>query len=123
MTWKHALQKYEKFRITQGHSEASLFAVLNPRGLDAISIRKFATAVSEYCLPISYFEGYCLGCACDQHQRNEVTLKDIVYLQGLSGPVMSVTNLLEGHPVFPDWLAGRDDFQNYFAEWEEGKVG
>jgi hypothetical protein len=35
---------------------------------------------------------------------------------------MSVPDLLEGHPFFPEWLANRDDFQNQFAEWEEGKV-
>jgi hypothetical protein len=81
---------------------ASLFAVLNPRGLDALPIRNFAVSLrkhhffaiilscrlasrdvytDEYCPTISYFEGFCLGCACDLYQRNEITLKDIVYLQ------------------------------------------
>jgi hypothetical protein len=45
-----------------------------------------------------------------------------VLAQNLSGSAMSVPDLLEGHPFFPEWLANRDDFQNQFAEWEEGKV-
>lgn len=43
-------------------------------------------------------------------------------MQSVAGASLTIGALLEQHPIFPDWLSNREDFQSYFAEWEEFKV-
>lgn len=122
LDWRKVLAKFEKYRITRSYSLESLFHFLNPRQHAELTIREFVTNLNEYCPEISIAEAECLAAACDYGHYGVVTPEEMQSLLNQTDGIHTISSLLESHPIFPEWLAERNDFQNYFSDWESSKV-
>ena len=118
---KRSLIKFEKFRITHSYSPESFFEFLNPSGKAAVPVMEFAVNITHACTDISMKEALLVCCMLDSAHKMEIGKKDMVQVVGKRD--VPIATLLDDHPVFPQWLACRDDFHNYFTEWETGTVG
>jgi CRP-like cAMP-binding protein len=116
--WEKALREFERCRVTSGYSVESIFTALNPRGTESLPVREFAENLSIYC-HLELLDALALGRAFDSSKRQTVSADDIrktlnrTKAKGLT----TVNSLLKGHPLFPEWLVARSDFQLYFNEW------
>ena len=113
--WKRALRKFERFRMTYGHTVESLFHLLNHRGTTALPLKHFAESLSQCCGDISFTEALALGCICDSERRMEIAAKDIRNLLSKQTDLLSLRTLLDDHPIFPQWLVARGGHQNLKA--------
>lgn len=116
--WRQALFKFERFRVIHGHSIESLFKFLNPRDTRTLPVREFADNLSQFCREISFQEALALGISCcSEGRRYEIQARDIQNLISREVSNVSLESLLTDHPVFPNWLIQREDFQSHFTEW------
>ena len=53
----------------------------------------------------------------DINKLSEITAKDIRSLLVRKMEHVSINALLHDHPLFPDWIVSRNDFQMYYNEW------
>ena len=102
--------------MTSGYSVESIFTALNPRGTETLPIQEFAENISIYC-HMNLRDALALGNRFDTKRRQCISAEDIRLVLSKKKGLTSVNSLLKGHPLFPDWLVTRTDFQHYFNEW------
>ena len=114
--WEKALRDFERCRVTSGYSVASIFTALNPRGTDTLPVQEFAENMSIYC-HINLRDALALAKTFDVRRRQCVGAEDIAKFLSKQSGLTNINSLLKDHPLFPEWLVTRGDFQNYFSEW------
>ncbi len=118
--WLNGLRKFERFRMTHGYSARDLFNVMNMRGTKNMTVAQFSEVVVEFLPEVREHEAQALGREVARKQKRS---KGFVSAHGLENLLSTVENLssisalLQDHPIFPEWLTERGDFQSLFAEW------
>ena len=117
------LRLFERCRITNGHSPETFWRQLNPRETATLPLEEFASNV------VAYF-GFGTGSTAISLDRarelarffvgeggGEIGQRDVRRTLRRFKTVLSVGQLLELHPNTTPYLAGREDFQAYYSEW------
>jgi len=114
--WEKALREFERCRVTSGYSIASIFIALNPRGTESLPVQEFAENLAAYC-NMNIRDALILSKTFDTKQSQAISADDIRKFLSKQTGLTTISSLLRGHPLFPDWLGSRSDFQSYFKEW------
>ena len=117
-SWLFALRVLERFRISQGHDVSWLWDHLNRRGMQKMSIREFGETLNEIMPEISIECGTLLGKKIARINKtpDNVSCSGLVKIVDNTPNVNSIEALLSDHPIFPQWLVARNDFQQLFIE-------
>ncbi len=116
--WLFALRILERFRISQGHDVLWLWNHLNRRGMKKMSVREFGETLNEIMPEISIECGTILGKKIARVNKtpDHVNYDGLVKILGSTPNINSIEALLSDHPIFPQWLVSRNDFQQLFIE-------
>lgn len=114
--WEKALREFERCRVTSGYSIESIFVALNPRGTETLPVQEFAENLAAYC-NMDLRDALTLSKTFDAKRKQAISAEDIRKFLSKQTGLTTISSLLKGHPLFPDWLGSRSDFQGYFKEW------
>lgn len=115
---QQAVKKLERFRVSQGLSVSSLYGLLNRENVTHLNSDEFASILSEICNEISDTESFVLADAmCRNNLISAGDFRSFFRKNERQFGTPTVGTLLKDHPIFPDWLASRDDFKSFFCDW------
>ena len=111
-----ALQIFERCRISNGHSLESIFKAINRRGTETVPLKLFTENLAMY-FHLNVKIASLVSKTFDIRNRGEISAEDIKGCLRRHHHLSDIRGLLKDHPLFPNWLTSRPDFQNYFIEW------
>jgi hypothetical protein len=111
--WMNCLRKLERLRMSHGYTIQSLFDTINVRGTKYMTVSQFKEVIVEFLPSVRDFEALALGKKISRQKISHgyVTAKGLAAVLGSVNFLSSVSGLLVDHPIFPDWLTNRNDFQ------------